>query len=214
MKLKNHLIKLSADKRLYQLRVPIIGLTGGIASGKSTVSQALKAKGLAVIDADQLVKSIYSTQEALSFVSLNFPEATENGQINFKTLRQKVFLSSEAKKLVEEFIYKRLPAAFLSAFHSFKDPECVIYDVPLLFEKGLESLVDTSVLVYAPRKTQQERLMGRDGHLEVMANNILDQQMDIEEKKKKTEFIIDNSQTLKELAENIEEFLRQAFTEA
>lgn len=212
MRLKNHLVKLSADKRLYQLSVPVVGLTGGIASGKSTVSQRLKAKGLAVIDADHLVKTIYSTPEAIRFVSLKFPEAVENNQINFKLLRQKVFLSEEAKKLVEEFIYQRLPDAFLSAFHKFKDPECVIYDVPLLFEKGLEGLVDINVLVYAPRKTQQERLMDRDGHLEVMAKNILDQQMDIEEKKKKAEFIIDNSQTLKELAENIEEFLRQSFT--
>ena len=211
MRLKNHLVKLSADSRLYQIVVPIVGLTGGIASGKSTVSQALKAKGMAVIDADQLVKSIYSTTEAINFVSLNFPEAIENGRINFKTLRHKVFLSAEAKKLVEEFIYQRLPDAFLAAFHKFKNPECVVYDVPLLFEKGLEGLVDTNVLVYTPRKIQQERLMSRDGHFEEMANNILDQQMDIEEKNNKAEFIIDNSQTEKELAENIEEFLRQAF---
>jgi len=211
MKLKNNLVKLSSDKRLYQLEVPVVGLTGGIASGKSTVSQALEAKGLPVINADHLVKSIYSYEETISFISLEFPEAVIKGQIDFKVLRQKVFLNREAKELVERFIYQRLPEAFLSAFNKFKDPECIVYDVPLLFEKGLENLVDINVLVYAPRKIQRTRLMTRDGHLEEMANNILGQQMNIEDKKLKAEFVIDNSQTEEELAENINQFLRQAF---
>jgi dephospho-CoA kinase len=73
----------------------------------------------------------------------------------------------------------------------------------------MQGYFDLTVLVYAPRKIQRARLMNRDGHLEEMANNILDQQMDIEEKKLKADFVIDNSQTEAELTEEVNQFLRQ-----
>jgi dephospho-CoA kinase len=211
MKLKDRLVKLSPETRLYKLETPIVGLTGGIASGKSTVSRALARKGFPVIDADQLVKDIYALPEALEFIAQNFPEAISDGKILFPTLRQKVFLNRDSKETIERFIYQRLPEAFLKAYAQINKPECIIYDVPLLFEKNLQSQFDINVLVYAPRKIQRARLMTRDGHLEEMANNILNQQMDIEEKKLKAQFFIDNSQTEEDLAENINQFLRQSF---
>lgn len=211
MKLKNEFIRLTPKTRLYQLNIPIIGLTGGIASGKSTVSKELSAKGFYVIDADQLVKSIYNTQEAFNFVSSEFPTAVTDSNINFKILRQKVFLEKNAKELVEKFIYQRLPEAFMNEFRKLKNPECIIYDVPLLFEKKIDALVDVNVLVYAPRKIQLNRLITRDGHVEEMANNIIGQQMDIEAKKNQAQFVIDNSETTTNLIENINQFLHQVF---
>jgi len=209
MKLKSKFNRLQKEQRLYQLEIPLIGLTGGIASGKSTVSAMLKLKGWPVIDADQLVKEIYSRPETFDFIKREFPEVISNGTIQFPLLRQKVFLNHEVKAMVENFIYQALPSTFKAAFNKLHDPQVVIYDVPLLFEKSLEDQFDLTVLVYAPRKVQRARLMNRDGQLEDMANNILNQQMDIEDKKLKAQFIIDNSQTEAELAEEVQQFLRQ-----
>ena len=211
MKLKAKYQRLTPEHRLYGLKVPVIGLTGGIASGKTTVAEAFKKHGIPIINADHLVKEIYTLPETFSFISKEIPEAIKDGTIHFPTLREKVFLNTGVKTKVENFIYQRLPKAFEAAFLKLTNPEFVIYDVPLLFEKNLERLFDLNVLVYAPRKVQRIRLMKRDGHLEEMAENILNQQMDIEDKKLKAEFIINNSLTEEELAEEINQFLRQIF---
>jgi dephospho-CoA kinase len=209
MNLKPEFQKLTPKSRLYQLPVPIIGLTGGIASGKSTVAEILSQKGLAMINADQLVKDIYALPETLEFLNLHHPEVLKAKKIDFRMLREKVFKNPEVKTQIEKFIYQRLPAAFMNAYHKLQDPKLVVYDVPLLFEKNLESLMDVSVLVYAPRNIQRTRLMSRDSIAEELAESILKQQMDIEDKKQRAEFVINNSLTKEELTEEIEQFLRQ-----
>jgi dephospho-CoA kinase len=209
MKLKNKFNRLDQNRRLYKLDIPVIGLTGGIATGKSTVSEMLKKQGYALVDADRLVKEIYALPETMAFIQKEFPDVIENGKIQFHLLRQKVFLNREVKAIVEALIYKKLPETFQKAFEKFNKPTILIYDVPLLFERDMQGYFDLTVLVYAPRKIQRARLMNRDGHLEDMANNILDQQMDIEEKKLKADFVIDNSQTEAELTEEVNQFLRQ-----
>ena len=209
MKIKNKFNRLNNESRLYKLNVPVIGLTGGIASGKSTVTAILKEKDLPVIDADQLVKGIYALPETLDFIKNNFPDVIKDGGIQFPLLRQKVFSNSDVKSKIEEFIYQRLPMAFKLAFENLHQPSVVIYDVPLLFEKNLEHLFDLTVLVYTPLTIQRQRLMARDNHTDEIANNILNQQMDIESKKSKAEFIIDNTRTQAELTEEVNNFLRQ-----
>lgn len=209
MKLRRELIKRLPQQRLYQLPVPIIGLTGGIATGKTTVSNLLNQKGLAVINADSLVKEIYSWPETIQFVQDHFPHAIAEEKILFPILRQTVFNNLAAKDLIEKFIYQRLPLAFQSAFERLSSPAFVIYDVPLLFEKGLDQLVDTTTLVYAPRSVQKERLIKRDQISSALAENILDQQMDIETKKTKAEFIIDNTKTDTELLKEVDSFLQK-----
>jgi dephospho-CoA kinase len=209
MKLKANIKTIPSQNRLHQLSIPIIGLTGGIASGKSTVSKHLEAMGLPLISADQLVKTIYGWSESLEFVKKEFPDAVEKGQIQFSILRQKVFQDKRIKELVESFIYQRLPKAFNEALMTFKDPQLVVYDVPLLFERKLEQFFDLKILVYAPREVQLKRLMERDGINSELANSILDQQMDIELKKTQSDFIIDNSKDEKNLAEEIKHFVRQ-----
>lgn len=211
MKLKTKNRLHSSDQRLYQIRVPVIGLTGGIASGKSTVSRMLKERGFEIIDADQLVKDVYAIPETFEFIQKKHPEVIQDGKILFPLLREKVFKDKKVKLEIENFIYQRLPDAFLAAYRKLNSPQVVIYDVPLLFEKNMESMFDVTVLVYAPRKIQHARLMGRDGHQEAMADSILNQQMDIEDKKLKAEFVIDNSGTETELVKGINEFLHQYF---
>jgi dephospho-CoA kinase len=209
MKLKTEFIKLNPEKRLYQLPVPVVGLTGGIATGKTTVSQALEKKGLSVINADLLVKDIYRMQETKDFIANLLPAVMVQNEISFQGLREKVFTDGQVKAQVEAFIYQRLPMAFLSTYQKLGKVDFLIYDVPLLFEKKMNPLFDLTVLVYASRKVQHARLMNRDGHLAEMADTIIQHQMDIEEKKLKADFIIDNTKTETELAEEINQFLRQ-----
>ena len=209
MKINVGINRLSKNQRLYQLDVPVIGLTGGIATGKTTVSHKLQEEGFAVINADHLVKDIYALPETFEFIRSEFPDVIINEQIQFPLLRQFVFANSENKVKIENFIYARLAQAFNAAFNKFDHPQMIIYDVPLLFEKSLQPLFDMTVLVYAPREIQRTRLMKRDNVLEEMADTMLNSQMDIEEKKAKADFIIDNSKSESELAEEINRLLHK-----
>lgn len=211
MKLKSNWTKLTTEKRLHKLNVPVVGLTGGIATGKSTVAKILMAKGFPVINADLLVKEIYTHAATKNFIRTNYPDVMKGSEIDFRLLRERVFTAPAVKDEIEAFIYARMPAAFAEAYEKLGRPALVIYDVPLLFEKNLDVMVDVKVLVYAPEKIQKARLMERDGHEEAMAITIMKSQMDIEEKKNKSDFVIDNSGTLVELTEEVNQFLRQAF---
>lgn len=211
MKLKDQFIKLNSTQRLYGLSIPVVGLTGGIASGKSTVSKILLAKGLTVIDADQLVKSIYGKEEAIEFVRKNYPDVIKEGRIDFPELRKKVFTAPEIKSEIENFIYLRLPGAFSEAVSRVQGSQALVYDVPLLFEKNLESKFDLNVLVYAPQTIQLARLIKRDDQEEEMAKKIMTQQMDIEVKKTLADYVIDNSKTEADLQLSVEIFLQKYF---
>ncbi len=207
--IKPNLIKLNASQRLYHLEKPIIGLTGGIASGKSTVAQILKDKGYKIIDADQLVKKIYSKEETKDFIKSIASDCVDSDQINFSKLREQFFSDHLLKEKIERFIYQKLPDFFLKEV----DPSdsFIIYDVPLLFEKNLNSLIDFSILVYCPKNLQLERLKNRDRISNDLAKKILDNQMDIEIKKNKSDFIIDNSEDLLKLPEEVEKVLQAIF---
>ena len=207
-KLKSKWITKNPENRLYQMPVPIIGLTGGIGTGKSTVSDILLKKNIAVIDADKLVKNIYTLPETLEFVSKHFPLAFQNGSIDFPKLREIVFADPSAKKSIEDFIYAYLPSEFKKAYEELNSPQFIVYDVPLLFEKKLDEKVDLTVCVYAKRETQIERLVSRDKSSLQLAENILASQMDIDEKKGKANLVIDNQNNLETLNLSIEQFLR------
>lgn len=206
-KLKSKWITKEQSERLYEIPVPIIGLTGGIATGKSTVAQLFRKNGFVIIDADQLVKNVYATTEALQFVSTNFNSAIVDGKIDFKKLRQLVFGSPSNQQIVENFIYSKLPGEFVKTYESLPPAEFIIYDVPLLFEKKLDQKIDSSICVYCPRILQLDRLMKRDHIEKDLAESILDKQMDIEEKRKLSDLIIENVAGLEELERKFQQIL-------
>jgi len=207
--LKEKFIKLEPGFRLYNYEKPIIALTGGIATGKSTVTKLFEQKGLKVIDADQLVKSIYQRPDTKELVRTVFSDAWVNEEINFPKLREMVFQNAKIKELIEGFIYARLPEAFREATSRISDQNFYIYDVPLLFERNLDTKVDLKIVVYAPRSVQLARLIDRDGSKEELGNKILDAQMDIEEKKEKADFVINNYGSMTELAAEVDQLLLQ-----
>lgn len=211
MKLKSEFSSLTPETRLHGLNVPVIGLTGGIATGKSTVSELLRQRGLKVIDADQLVKTVYAQTETREFLAQHHPEVLRNGEIDFPLLREKAFSDNKTREALESFIYQRLPAVFREEVKKQGSPAVVIYDVPLLFEKNLASKVDLKVLVYALRESQLSRLMQRDGSSEELANKILDKQWDIEEKRKLADYVIVNDSHLDHLIAEVDAFIRKFF---
>ena len=191
-KLANKWITKNPATRLYNIPVPIIGLTGGIATGKTTVAQMFRDENIPVIDADRLVKNIYQKKESFDFVQKNFLEAIIDDTIHFKTLRELAFKTPKNQVKLETFIYAQMPAAFVEAYNEFKGHEFIVYDVPLLFEKGLHSKTDVSICVYSPRSVQLERLVKRDNISIDLAETILNKQLDIEEKKKKADLVLEN----------------------
>lgn len=211
MKLKPEHVKLIPDRRLYKLNVPVIGLTGGIATGKSTVCKFLAKAGMAIVDADKLVKSVYDSQEAQDFVRTHFPDAYENSAIDFVKLRKFVFGDHKSKMKVEAFIYPKLEAAFRETMKQHQSAKFIVYDIPLLFERNMALYFDLKVLVYAPKSVQKNRLLQRDGQMESMADDILNQQMDIDTKKSLSDVVIDNSRTEAELESELTKFIQKYF---
>lgn len=199
---------LTIENRLYHLPIPVIGLTGGISSGKSSVAKILQENNFVVISADELVKTIYQKPTSLEFVSKNFPSAFESGAINFKTLRALAFGHEPHRKSLEDMIYPQLEEALKTAIAKHSPlPPFIFYDAPLLFERGLDTKVDLKVVVYISRELQLERLMKRDGIASDLAEKIVEQQWPIERKKNLAHYVIDNSGTPEQLVTEVRKFI-------
>ncbi len=211
-KLKEKFQRLSPKNRLFELDIPLIGLTGSISTGKSTAANFFNEKGFPIICADTLVKKIYSQSSSVSFIkTLSKDAITKNNQIDFKILRKLFFSSNDIKTKVESFIYTQIPQSFLEEFKKLNSPNFVIYDVPLLFEKELESKFDLTLCIYTTKTLQIERLVNRDKIETSLAEKIIQSQMDIEKKKKLADFFIDNSKSKNELKEGLNIFLKNVF---
>ena len=199
---------LSQNQRLYHLSLPIIGLTGGVATGKSTVSNILKDKGIPVICADELIKKIYQKEDSKDFIQKNFGQVMLNNQIDFKKLRHLAFENKDHLVTLESFLYPQLEIEFKKKLTSLGEKlPYIIYDIPLMFEKNLQTKFDLSVVVYCPEKTQLERLQSRDQIRPELAKKMIIQQLSIENKKKLADYVIDNSSDVENLILQVDLFL-------
>ncbi len=160
-----------------------------------------------IIDADQLVKNIYKNKESLQFIKKEFPECTNEDGIIFAKLREVFFKDTKKQKLIEKYIYQKLPEEFHKEFLKLKG-DYIFYDVPLLFEKKLDQYIDMTVCVYASKDEQIKRLIKRDSISKELAEEIISKQLSIEEKKKKSDYIIDNSENKKNLNEKMASFIQ------
>ncbi|MBP9673905.1 MAG: dephospho-CoA kinase [Bacteriovoracaceae bacterium] len=207
LNLKHKYIRLDATTRLYNCPVPLLGLTGGIASGKSTVAKIFEQKNIPLISADSMVKYVYTQESSIHFIAKNFPDAIVKGNINFPILRQIVFSDNDARITVENFIYPKLPFAFYFFYNAFSNPHFVIYDVPLLYEKNLETKVDQSICVYSTSVEQIKRLQKRDQINFETAKKMLEAQMPLDYKKLLAHFVIDNSKDQESLKKSTESLI-------
>jgi len=200
----------TAQTRLYGLDVPIIGITGGIASGKSAVAEILKHHNQFVICADQIIKKIYNKASTLDFIQTHFPAAVDfNGKINFAILRQMAFTQPKTLESLEAFLYPQMKEIFLAEHAAASKHSVIFYDVPLLIEKQMHLVVDQSICVYAPLCLRKERIKKRDRISDEQIEMILKAQMPLEEKKLLCDHIIVNDQNGKEhMEKQVQELLK------
>lgn len=183
-----------------------IALTGGIATGKSTVCSLLKIHGFCIIDADLIAKEeLENSKDELR--ALFGDEIFSKNIIDRKKLADIIFTNPSKRQKLNSLIHPKVRAkihekALLQ--EQFKIP--YIMDIPLFFESG-EYDCKMSVVVYTPRKIQLQRLIQREGLSEDEAIKRVNAQMDIEKKKDMADWVIDNSKDLKHLQKETEKFI-------
>lgn len=183
-----------------------IALTGGIATGKSTVASLLGLNGLRIIDADTIAHRIL--EENSGWVVERFgAEFVKNGKVDRPALGKMIFSDAQAKKELESFLHPKIRAAIEE--ESEKQDRLgypYLIDIPLFFETASYPIKD-SVVVYTPKVLQLERFMKRNGFSEEESLRRIESQMDIEEKKARATWVIDNSFNLKHLQKECEQFV-------
>lgn len=175
----------------------VLGLTGSIASGKSTVSHYFIEKGYPVIDADIVAKEVVEPKTpGLARVVSHFGTKilTNTGELNRKFLGKIIFNNKEEKKALEEILHGEIRQIINKRMDAFKreGKELIILDIPLLFEAGYPEECDEVMTVFVSTKTQVARLMKRDGLDEAEALNRINNQMSLIDKALKSDVIIDN----------------------
>lgn len=193
----------------------IVGLTGGIACGKSTVSAMLSARGAKIVDADQVAREVVLPgKPALAQITAVFGQAVLNadGTMNRGELGKIVFGNREKLDELEGILHPAIRATMWSRMNAFELESpggLIVADIPLLYETGQASLYKGVIVVYIPRHLQMERLMARNSMTAEQAEQRIGLQMDIEEKKKLADFVIDNSGSLENTEAQIEQFWRE-----
>ena len=185
----------------------LLGLTGNIASGKSTVASIFKKNGMPNVNADSISREIVKPGEKaweLIFEYFGQDILLPDKNIDRKKLGDIIFRNSTKRKKLEEithpFIIERTMAKAKILEENFK---YVLVEVPLLFETKMESFFDLIVLVYADKQTQVERLMLREGLSEKEALFRINSQIDVEVKKERADVIINNNQSLEKTEEQV-----------
>lgn len=180
-------------------RQMLAGLTGGIASGKSTVAAMLAEAGARIVDADRIARRVVRKgQPAWHEIVAHFGEAIlqDDGQIDRDALGAIIFHDAEAQKSLNRIVHPRVMASMAREVRetAAAHPDAlIVMDVPLLIESGLHTTVPIVILVYVPASVQQDRLMRRDGLSAADATARMRAQMPIDDKRAHAHYIIDNT---------------------
>jgi dephospho-CoA kinase len=180
-----------------------VALTGGIGTGKSSAVSLFKLQGFRVIDADSIAHETLQN-EAEEIEKLFGKEFLIDGVVDRKALGKLIFSDKKSKKELENLlhpkIFNRIEAESVR-LDQFRFP--YIIDIPLFFERGIYP-VENSIVIYAPRELQIQRVIKRDSLSEDETIQRVDSQIDIEKKRESGTFIVDNSSSLKNLQKEIE----------
>jgi dephospho-CoA kinase len=174
----------------------IIGLTGSIGMGKSTVAARFRALGIPVCDADAEVHKLYDGP-AVGPIEAAFPGTTANGKVDRQNLAQALMADPANFKRLEAIVHPlvvQAERAFLRA-EAAKGSHMAVLEIPLLLETGGDARVDCVVVVSAPLHTQRERVLARPGMLPQKLEHLLARQMPDAEKRKRADFVVDTGGT-------------------
>jgi dephospho-CoA kinase len=190
----------------------IMGLTGGIASGKSTVGRLLTLRGAKLVDADAVAREVVMPGEpALEAIASEFGQAMLNpdGSLNRPALGRIVFQDDAALRKLESITHPAIRETMRERIRTYAEREpdaLIVADVPLLYETKQEKLYEGIMVVYVPKETQLVRLMARNDLGREEAERRIALQMDIEEKRRRADWVIDNSGSLEETERQVEQF--------
>ena len=183
----------------------IIGLTGGIGSGKSTVAEAFRQLGIETVDADQASRTVVEPgMPALAAISAQFGSQIiqADGSLDRAALRQIIFTDPAQKLWLESLLHPLIRDWIIEQLKAATSPY-VILESPLLFETDQHQLVHKTVLVDLPEALQIERACARDGNQADQIQRIIDAQMPREEKLSRADIVLDNSAPLDTLAARV-----------
>lgn len=189
----------------------IVGLTGGIASGKSTVSNLFRKYGIEIVDADKVAKEVSEKKESIEKISNIFGKdiLDSDGKIIREKLREKAFKNRELLQELNKIIHPQVMEYFKRKKEENSKDEILIFDIPLLYEAKMEYLCDKIIVVGVDVQKQIRRVVARDGSSENLAKKIISNQMPLDEKIKKADIVIMNDGTLDELEAKVMKIYRE-----
>ncbi len=185
----------------------VIGLTGGIASGKSTISALFQKRGVVVLDADINSREVVEPgQPALSEIAAAFGEdlILPGGGLDREKLGDIIFSDTSAREQLNAIVHPRVAHRFFEQVQAHQPTEAwLIYDAPLIVENNLQSGFDGLIVVRCEPDIQKSRLMRRNSLNETEANNRIRSQFPLDKKVEVADWIIDNSGTLEESEDQV-----------
>lgn len=184
----------------------IIGITGSIGSGKSTVSKYIEEKGYKIIDADKIAYSVFD--ENIKSIKKLFPKAFIGDKIDRKQISLEIFTTPLLKEKLEKIIHPKVLSIIKKEIKKNKK-KILFLDVPLLYEANYQKICDKVIVVYVDLEKQVERLMKRDKIDKEYALKKIDSQISMEEKKKRADYVVDNSFSVEETYAQLEEILEK-----
>jgi len=189
----------------------ILGLTGGIASGKTAAADRLESLGATLVDTDLISREVVEPgQPALTQIEQHFgPEVIqEDGHLNRAALRERVFKDPNERQWLEALLHPLIRQTTLDRAQNAKTPIAVVV-VPLLFESGHYQEIDASLVIDVPVELQRQRTLSRDGVSEAQVDSILAAQMVRQTRIDRSDYVISNTGTLDELYSQVDALYHQ-----
>ena len=190
----------------------ILGLTGGIGTGKSTVAKMLREKNIPVVDTDSISKEIIEYPEIIEKIKAEISSKIFNNEnkLDRKKLSEIVFENKDKLKKLNEIMHPVILKKMWEEVEKLKkDYKIIVVDIPLLFEINMEKEVDKILLIYASKEIQLKRIMERDGRTREEAIKIINSQMPLYKKREKSDYIIQNNDSLEKLKKNLDKVVQK-----
>lgn len=186
----------------------ILGLTGSIGMGKSTVARMFEEEGVPLFDADAVVHQLQGPEgELVAAIEARFPGTTDEAGVNRTALAERVLAEPEALQNLEGLIHPAVARERRAFIARHADAPLVVLDIPLLFEKGGAGQVDKVAVVSAPAEVQRERVLARPGMTLAKFCQILALQLPDAEKRARADFIIPTGGSLDETRDKVREII-------